>query len=115
VGLSFGRYPFKLRNSVILGNVGSGVGAGPIDDLGTGAPLGDGGFDYGYNTLQALDGGSPNTVVGLSGFGTADAALQAAGNTFSGPRDCSRPDAGMLGPNDISVVQGTVNVANCTY
>jgi hypothetical protein len=66
-------------------------------DLGTTASV-DGGIDYGYNTFQpATDAGFGYARVGLVLSASVDAGtLNAVGNTFLGPRDCSQPDAGAL-------------------
>jgi hypothetical protein len=103
----FGGSHVKVRNSIVLGNQLNGVMVSTgsnndknitnIDLGATTATLSDGGVDYGYNTFQATLGNSQNVGSGvclsiLAGAGT----LGAAGNTFSGPRDCANPDAGTL-------------------
>jgi hypothetical protein len=94
----------KVRRSVLLGN-GVGVevatattAGGPrlngLDaiDLGV-AALADGGSDYGHNVLQSASDGNKGSGICLAvdpGSGT----LNAAGNVFSGPRDCAGSSPG---------------------
>jgi hypothetical protein len=116
----------KLRNSVVLGNaIGVTVGTAQAPtgtrlngldriDLGVGT-LADGGSDLGHNVLQAAPGADGNLGTGLClevdpGSGT----LNAAGNVFSGPRDCagSSPGSVTLGKfctdGDVAIVESGV-------
>ncbi len=102
--LVYGGTNVKVRNSVLLGNVFSGIALVPTDplvadggvpnddigrvDLGTTAIV-DGGNDWGRNVLQAVADAGQNQQAGIClALDPASGVLTAAGNTFSG-RDCS--------------------------
>jgi hypothetical protein len=119
----------KIRRSIVLANGWNGVWIDRVTDvstidLGTTAAS-DGGVDYGYNVLQAAPDGGPNVGAGICQSTAAEAGVvNAAGNVFSGPRDCSLADAGVLTSNtdcsgtvDIGIFPGTGDVltANCTH
>ncbi len=88
----------QLRNSIVLANAANGVlvstnttATPPSDDtskidLGTTT-----GPSYGKNTLQASLGSNPNSGAGicLQLTRNAGSVLNAAGNIFAGPVDCS--------------------------
>jgi hypothetical protein len=99
----------RLRNSVALGNVFSGVVVFPLPattpdgganddvsrvDLGTTALLDGGGVDWGHNVLQAADGGNGQAGLCL-GLDPGSGVLAAAGNVFSGV-DCSGSSPGAI-------------------
>ncbi|MGH7440439.1 MAG: hypothetical protein ACRENE_32515, partial [Polyangiaceae bacterium] len=106
----YGGSNVRMRNSVSLGNVFSGVVVIPLPattpdaganddvsriDLGTTALLDGGGVDWGHNVLQAADGGA-NGQAGLClGLDPGSGALAAAGNVFSGV-DCSGASPGAI-------------------
>ena len=120
----------KVRKTVSLGNAGSGmlvstavVGKVRVNDvskidLGTAT-------DAGGNTFQASLGQNPNLGTGICMSADANAgALSAAGNVFSGGRDCSMANAGKLtlsaacgGHTDVGVMGAgnSINAASCTY
>ncbi|HZU82730.1 MAG TPA: right-handed parallel beta-helix repeat-containing protein [Polyangiaceae bacterium] len=119
----------KMRRSIVLANGFNGVWIDHATnvasvDLGT-TDAGDGGVDYGYNVLQAAPDAGPNAGAGLCLSSAADAGVvTAAGNVFSGPRDCSLLDAGMLtstsdcsGNVDVGIFPGAGDVltANCAH
>jgi hypothetical protein len=93
----------RLRNSVALGNVEAGVIISSADATAAGNALAEidlGSADQpGHNLLQAALGSNANGGAGLC-VQLAEAAgaqtLAAAGNVFSGPRDCAQPAAGMV-------------------
>ncbi len=107
----------QLRNSIVLANADNGVivstntaSAPPSDDtskidLGTTT-----GPSYGKNTLQANLGSNPNGSAGicLQLTHNAGSTLNAAGNTFSGPVDCSTSTATLKRSNTCG---GRVNIA----
>jgi hypothetical protein len=107
----------RLRKSVALGNQADGVwvvqspaATGDLSqiDLGTTIATGDGGVDYGYNTLQSADGGSPNGGAGICLQVPPDSGtLAAAGNIFSGPRDCTG-----ISPGPVSLGL-SINTGSC--
>ena len=91
----YGGSSLKVRNSIFLANGTNGVYVTAYDgsaagndlsrlDLGTGS-------DPGHNTLQASLGSNPDvTGVCVSmAAGRGALTLEAAGNTFAGPIDCS--------------------------
>ena len=87
----FGGEQVKLRNSVVLKNVLSGllVASSAPNDLAT-IDLGVAG-DGGRNLLQAAAGSNPNQaglcISASAGEGTL--TLSAEGNVFAGPTDCA--------------------------
>jgi hypothetical protein len=119
----------KIRRTIVLANGLNGLWIDNVTDvshidLGTTAAS-DGGVDYGYNVLQAGPDAGQNSGVGLCLSSAPNAGVvAAAGNVFSGPRDCSLADAGMLTSNsdclgiaDLGIFPeaGTVLTANCTH
>jgi hypothetical protein len=118
-----------VRNSVLLGNVYSGIALVPTDplvadggvpnddighvDLGTTAIV-DGGADWGHNVLQSVADAGQNQQAGIClALDPASGVLTAAGNTFSG-RDCTG-----IAPGTITVSRGScaggVDVGFPTY
>ncbi len=95
----------RVRNSVSLANRGSGVIVPNYQSLTrivtdpAGIDLGtDTSAQAGHNVLQAALGSNGNVGAGICLAVTAGtgATLEAQGNVFTGPRDCSTPDAGTL-------------------
>lgn len=139
-----------LRNSVVLANGASGIDVRTVTatgirrlsdlskiDLGVAGGLADGGNDYGHNVVQALQGEGENGGAGICLFvDPGSGTLNAAGNVFSGPRDCAGASPGALSYSyicgthaDLGIVTVTdgglvmdgggtrgndINAANCT-
>jgi hypothetical protein len=99
----------KVRNSIFLGNLGSGIRitSGGTNDLG-GIDLGVGtdASSAGHNLLQAASGSTPNAGAGLCvDLGVAaTGVLNAMGNQFAGV-DCTTAD-----PSVVTLAPS----ANCT-
>ena len=107
----------QLRNSIVLANAANGVivstntAVTPNSDDTSKIDLGTTtGPSYGKNTLQASLGSNPNGNAGicLQLTRTAGSVLNAAGNIFSGPVDCSTSTATLKHGNTCA---GRVDVA----
>ncbi|HVW29136.1 MAG TPA: hypothetical protein VHC69_27410 [Polyangiaceae bacterium] len=121
-----------LRSSYVLANATNGVLVSTYNTNGTTSndvshmDFGSS-SSAGANVLQASLGQNPNGGAGicLNVARNAGATLKARGNIFSGPRDCSKSNAGTLTRNatctndvDVSVhvtgaTSDTIDVTNC--
>ncbi len=122
----------KVRRSYVLANAGAGILVTQYSegstisndvskiDLGTSS-------DWGKNVVQATTGSNPNIAGGicLTIAPNAGMTLAAAGNIFSGGRDCSTSNPGAITRNntctqavDIGLPAGgsnDIDTSNCTH